>query len=90
MTHIFFNLQLNLDNPGDTNRRPGKFIDVFKLETDLLPMLLEMRQKGVRIDTQKASQLEIEYEHEIDLAQAKLEKLPLPKLVNVVWKVMKR
>jgi len=26
----FFNLQLNLDNPGDTNRRPGKFIDVFK------------------------------------------------------------
>jgi len=28
----FYNLQLNLDNPGDTNRRPGKFIDVFKLE----------------------------------------------------------
>jgi hypothetical protein len=26
----FFNLQLNLDNLGDTNRRPGKFIDVFK------------------------------------------------------------
>ena len=28
----FFNLQLNIDNPGDTNRRPGKFIDVFKFE----------------------------------------------------------
>ena len=28
----FFNLQLNIDNPGDTNRKPGKFIDVFKLD----------------------------------------------------------
>ena len=26
----FLNLQLNMDNPGDTSRRPGKFIDVFK------------------------------------------------------------
>lgn len=27
----FFNLQLTLDNEGNTNRQPGKFIDVFKL-----------------------------------------------------------
>ena len=26
----FFNLQLNLDNLGDTRRRPGKFVDVVK------------------------------------------------------------
>ena len=26
----FYNLQLNLDNVGDTNRRPGRFIDVFR------------------------------------------------------------
>ena len=42
------------------------------LEVELLPMLLDMRQKGVRIDVKKVQQLEIEYEREIGLAQTKL------------------
>ena len=28
----FLNLQLTIDNQGNTNRRPGKFIDIFKLK----------------------------------------------------------
>ncbi len=31
---LFFNLQLNFDNMGDTNRRTGRFIDVFRLQND--------------------------------------------------------
>jgi len=34
----FFNLQLNLDNPGDTIRTAGKFIDVFKLDKTIKPV----------------------------------------------------
>ena len=30
---IFYNLQLNIDNIGDTNRRAGRFFDIFKLHT---------------------------------------------------------
>lgn len=32
----FLNLQLTIDNPGDTNRRPGRFIDIFKLKEEEL------------------------------------------------------
>ena len=46
--------------------------DLFMLEVELLPMLLDMRQKGVRIDVKKVQQLEIEYEREIGLAQTRL------------------
>jgi len=46
----------------------SRLTDIFRLETDLLPVLLEMRRVGVPIDTDRASQLDaawqtIENEH---------------------------
>lgn len=49
--------------------------DLFMLETDLLPLLLQMRQRGVRIDVSKVHQLEREYDREIERAMRRLNDL---------------
>lgn len=49
--------------------------DLFMLETELLPLLLKMRQRGVRIDVSKVERLEKEYDREIAHAQARLNRI---------------
>ena len=47
------------------------------------------KYKGVMLDGFTASAIVQVYDKVNDATKKKLEKLPLPKLVNVVWKVMK-
>jgi DNA polymerase I-like protein with 3'-5' exonuclease and polymerase domains len=50
-------------------------IDVFNIETNLIPLLLKMRQTGVRIDLQKLEELRPRYEAVERRLQAKLNKI---------------
>ncbi len=45
--------------------RKDDLVDLFQMETDLIPMLLEMRQRGVRIDVPKLEQVIDQKEKEL-------------------------
>jgi DNA polymerase I-like protein with 3'-5' exonuclease and polymerase domains len=45
---------------------------VMKLENELLPCLLEMREQGVKIDMQKAIELDVRYSKELEKVQEQL------------------
>ena len=46
--------------------------DIFELETNLIPLILDMRFKGVRVDTDKAEKLNKEYEKKESLVLKEL------------------
>lgn len=68
-------LALKIFQKQEKKLREKNLWDLFILETSLLPMLLEMRQRGVRIDTGKVAQLEIEYDREIESARNRLNRI---------------
>ena len=49
--------------------------ELMELEGELLPVLLEMREYGVRIDMDKAIELDIKYTAKLEELQAKIDKL---------------
>jgi DNA polymerase I-like protein with 3'-5' exonuclease and polymerase domains len=48
---------LGLDDLGSTKPKHPKLWSLYRLEMDLVPMLIDMRKRGVRIDFDKAEQL---------------------------------
>lgn len=46
--------------------------ELFQLETDLVPMLLAMKRRGVRIDTQRAQTLDVEFDQRLEQLENEL------------------
>lgn len=55
--------------------RLENLLPLFELESDLQPMVCEMRRIGVRVDLQKAEALEAQFERTAKMLQRKLDKL---------------
>lgn len=58
-----------------TKIKEENLINVCTMENELLPCLLEMREQGVRINLEKAIELDKRYTKEIDAAQQQLDTL---------------
>ncbi len=52
-----------------------ELMGIFNLETDLVPMLLNMKKNGVRVDTEKASKIETEYIEHIKKDKVRLNEI---------------
>ena len=68
-------LTLKLWNRFKTEIQQQNLTSIFNLETELLPILIEMREHGIRVDLTKASQLKKDFIKEENKKLAEIKKL---------------
>ena len=68
-------LTLKLWNRFKTEIQQQNLTSIFNLETELLPILIEMREHGIRVDLDKASQLKKDFIKEENKKLAEIKKL---------------